>query len=373
MLESGAFGEGMGASNITGASEIRGILGTACGNREMLFLLTPYARFETQFLSLDGDAFHVKITMSGEEAMYGLRSPDLHFRFPHGTRFLEGTTRLLGFGLQDGRRTLRLAVPPALRDDEQRRAYRVERVGKVPVTFSTPRFDLKTGTLVNISTSGARLGSPQEPFKAFFQASDSIVVTIPLTEEIRIESRAVVRWVQERAMGVEFVPGLEGGVLTLLSRWVFQRREEDKARFEASAPVAVPSGETPRGIVLVSASQALEDTLRDLLAGLPPFSRVGFSMQTVKEAVAARPALIFLHVQDAGLEGRRRLKLVVETLGGRIPFILVGTQVENSTLFDLGSEHKAAAVYDLSARPGPFFLRLVQGILRRTQCRAERS
>ena len=124
-----------------------------------------------------------------------------------------------------------------------------------------------------------------------FQASDSIVVTIPLTEEIRIESRAIVRWVQERAMGVEFVPGLEGGVLTLLSRWVFQRREEDKARFEASAPVAVPSGETPRGIVLVSASQALEDTLRDLLAGLPPFSRVGFSMQTVKEAVAARPAL----------------------------------------------------------------------------------
>ena len=57
----------------------------------------------------------------------------------------------------------------------------------------------------------------------------------------------------------------------------------------------------------------------------------------------------------------------MEVLGGRIPFVLLGTQVENSVLFDLGNEHKAAAVYDLGSKPGSFFLRLVQGILRRHQ------
>ena len=62
---------------------------------------------------------------------------------------------------------------------------------------------------------------------------------------------------------------------------------------------------------------------------------------------------------------------LVELLGGRVPFVLLGTQVEQSVLFDLGNEHKAAAVYDLGARPGPFFLRLVQGILRRPQPRTD--
>ena len=371
MVESASLGEGMGASIITGDSEIRRILETACGNRELLFLLTPYMRFETKFLAVDADAFQARITMSGEEAMFGLRSPDLHFRFPHGVRFLEGPTRLMGFGLQDGRRTLRLAFPKTLQDDEQRRAYRVERVGKVAVTFSTPRYDLKSGTLVNISTSGARVISVQESLETLLKEADPVAVSIPLTEEIRINSRAIVRWVQGKAVGLEFRPPLEGDVLTLLSRWVFLRREAEKERVGSSLPANAPrEGKVP-GIVLVSASQEMEDTLRGLLAGLPPLARVGLSLQALKEAVAARPALVFLHVQDAGLEGRRRLKLFVEVLGGRVPFALLGTQIENSVLFDLGNEHKAAAVYDLGTRPGPFFLRLVQGILRRTQPRTE--
>jgi hypothetical protein len=55
----------------------------------------------------------------------------------------------------------------------------------------------------------------------------------------------------------------------------------------------------------------------------------------------------------------------VEMLGGRVPFMLLGTVPDGAQLFDLGNELKAAAVYDLGSRPGPFFQRLVQGILRR--------
>ena len=83
MVESASFGEDMGASSITGEAEIRRILETACGSRELLILVTPYMRFETNFLALDPEAFQARITMSAEEATYGLRSPDLHFRFPN--------------------------------------------------------------------------------------------------------------------------------------------------------------------------------------------------------------------------------------------------------------------------------------------------
>lgn len=368
MVETAILGEDMGASNISSESEIRRILKTACGSRELLILVTPYMRFETNFLALDTDAFQAKITMSVEEATYGLRSPDLHFRFPNVTRFLEGHTRLLGFGLMEGRRTLRLAIPKTLQDDEQRRAYRVERVGKVPVTFSTPKFDLKSGTLVNISTAGVRFLSPQEPL---LRTEDPIAVSITLSEGIQINNRAIVRWIQGKTIGIEFQPTLDPGVLTPLSRWVFQRREEDKDRVGSFFLESTPQGEKAPGMVLVSSSQEMEDSLRELLMGLPPLKRVGASVQAVKEVMSTGPTLVFFHVPDAGLDGRRRLKMLVEVLGGRVPFVLLGTQVENSMLFDLGNEHKAAAVYDLGSKPGSFFLRLVQGILRRHRATSE--
>lgn len=365
MVETARHGEGMGASVTSGEAEIRRILETACGNRELMILVTPYMRFESNFLLLDADAVHARITMSAEEATYGLRSPDLRFRFPHITRFLEGHTKLLGFGLVDGRRTLRLSIPRTLQDDEQRRAYRVERVGKIPVTFSTPKFELKSGMLVNLSTGGARLASPQEPLEHQFHCGDSIAVSIPLADGILINNRAIVRWVQGKNMGVEFQPTLDTEVMTPLSRWVFLRREEDKERVGLSFVESLPKAGKAPGLVLVSSSQELEDSLRELLSGLPPLHRAGASVQAVKEAVSAGPSMVFFHVSDGSLDTRRRLKLFVEVLGGRIPFVLLGTQVENSVLFDLGAEHKAAAVYDLASKPGSFFLRLVQGILRR--------
>ena len=123
---------------------VRPVLEQACQEHELLLLVTPYLRFESAFLALEPDAVQVRATMTAEEATYGLRSEDLRFRFPHAGRFLEARTRLLGFGLLEGRRTLRLALPAELRDEDQRAAYRVERVGRVEVTYSTPRFQLRS-------------------------------------------------------------------------------------------------------------------------------------------------------------------------------------------------------------------------------------
>jgi hypothetical protein len=56
---------------------------------------------------------------------------------------------------------------------------------------------------------------------------------------------------------------------------------------------------------------------------------------------------------------------MVETLQGRVPFLLVGTAVEGGALLELGSELKAAASIVFNPERVTFFQRLVQGVFRR--------
>ena len=350
------------------SEEVHRILGLACANRELLILATPYIRFESNFLLLDESSVHARITMGAEAATYGLRSEDLRIRFPHATRFLEAKTRLLGFGLVEGRRSLRLALPTSLMDDDHRGAYRAERVGRVDVSFSTPRFDLRGGTLVNLSTTGARIQSTQDNLENDFKSGDPILVTIPLSDDLKINSPAHVRWTHGRTMGLKFMPTLSDPLLTPLSRWIFQRREDDRERMERPPSLtASPSVPKEHRLVLVSNATELETSLGNYLEGLPPLVRIAPTMAALKDVVPTQPAMLFFHIASLGLDERKRLRAFVDTLGPRQPFILlgVGSGVEAPALMELGSELKAAAAFVFGPRPGPFFHRLIQGILRR--------
>lgn len=79
----------------------------------------------------------------------------------------------------------------------------------------------------------------------------------------------------------------------------------------------------------------------------------------------AHPALLLFHLPGLGLDERKRLRALVEVLPPRQPFLLVGTGVEASGLMELGTELKASAAVVLGPKPGPFFQRLLQGVLRR--------
>lgn len=348
--------------------EVRRILGLACANRELLILATPYLHFESNFLSLEDGALHARITMGAEDATYGLRSEDLRFRFPHAAQFLEAKTRLLGFGMVDGRRSLKLEIPSSLMDDDLRGAYRAERVGRVEVSFSTPRYDLRSGVLVNVSTTGARFHSLHENLENDFKPGDPILVGIPLSDELKINSPAEVRWTNGRTLGLKFVPTLPENLQADLSRWVFQRREEDLERQQRlQAPGTAPSPVKEPRLVLVSNSEELESSLRDYLVGLPTLGRVAPTMAALKEISQEHPALVLFHVAGLGLDDRKRLRAFTEALGSRRPFLLLGVGVDASALMELGSELKAAAAFVFGPRPSPFFHRLVQGILRRHQ------
>jgi hypothetical protein len=361
----------VGKHSIRNETAVQSALQHACEQGELLILVTPYLRFECNFLRLDPDAIHVTASMGAEDAMYGLRSSDLRMRFPHGFSFVEGVTRLLGFGAVASRKSLRLEIPANLEEDDHRGSYRVERVGRVITTFSTRKYELISGSLVNISTTGARLHSLREFEDGEMIVDDNCTITIPLTEEIRINTKAKVRYVQARSVGLEFRPQLEGPILDNLSRWVFRHREEewDRKLARLSSPIAsserVP-GDEPICLMLVSSSQELEDTLRGVLTGLPPLRRIAPTGQAFKDALAGKPALFLFQVTGTGLDDRRRVKALVEFLGGRVPFVLLGTgTVDSSALFEIGNELKAASVYALGPKPSSFFSRLVQGILRR--------
>ncbi|WP_306589953.1 PilZ domain-containing protein [Geothrix sp. 21YS21S-4] len=353
---------------------IEEIFKRACDRRELLILVTPYLRFESSFLRLEGGDLQAAATMGREDATYGLRNADLRMRFPHGVSFLEGATQLKGFGIAEGRRSLRLAIPELLQEEDHRKAYRVERVGRVPVTFSTPKYDLVTGTLVDISTTGARVFSTRDFGQGELQPGDDMAVTIPLTEAIRINTRVKVRHVHGRTFGVEYRPQLDERVLHPLSRWVFERREEDLERIarrgvETAAPGEGGKAEPPRpkGLVLVSGDGALETCLQNLLGGLQPLRRVASTVSALKEALGQNPALILYHLPTLGLDERRRLKAMAELTQGRVPLLLLGTAgVEGGPLLELGGEHKAAVSIVFNPERGTFFQRLVQGVLRRT-------
>ncbi len=358
---------------IRNAETILEIIQLACERRELMILVTPYLRFESSFLKVDGGEIHAAATMGREDAMYGLRSAGLRIRFPHSVSFLEAPSELKGFGMFDGRRTLRLAVPEVLQEEDHRGSYRVDHVGRVPVTFSTPKYDLATGTLVDISTTGARIFSPRDFSEGELRPGEDMAVTIQLTDLIRINTNVKLRHVHGRTIGVEFHPQLDDHLLSPLSRWVFGKREADLDRMARRGVETAPPAEAgktvatrPLGLLLVSGDSVLGTSLQDLLGGLQPLWRVPPTMAALKDALQQKPALVLYHVPNLSLDERRRLKPMVETLQGRVPFLLLGTAMEGGALLELGNELKATVSIVFHPGRATFFQRLVQGVLRRS-------
>jgi hypothetical protein len=361
------------ATTIKKAAQIREILQEACARREMLILVAPYLRFESAFAGLEKDAVHVLVTMSREDAVYGLKTPGLKIRFPHGLGFLEAGVEMKGLGLFGQRRTIKLSIPSTIQENDQRVAFRVERVGRVEVTFSTPKPDLFSATLTDISVTGARIHCQEDLPADKLDVGDTLAITIPLVDALNINGHAVVRHCRGRSYGVEFRPPLPQDVLDPLSRWVFQHREEERERLarrlEMGMEGARPSGPPlpPRTILLVSSDEALETMLREAAPASHPFSRIQPTAQAVRESLLSQPALALLHLRALNLDERRRTKALAEILHGRCPVLILGTDIEGAVLFELATEWRASSALVWSPQRGSFFQRLVQGIIRRHQ------
>jgi len=359
------------ASVIKSSEEVRRILQEACSRRELLILDTPFLRFESHFLSFQEDCILAQATMTREDAVYGLRTSDLKIRFPHGLGFYEAPVQMLGLEMGEGRRAQKLSIPRQIFENDQRGAYRAERVGRIPATFSTPRHEILTASLVDLSTTGARLLAQRDLAQDQLQVEDRIVVSIPLAEGIQINAEAVIRHLDTRRMGLEFLPVLPKSLQEPLSQWIFRKREEEleimARRLELKEERLPPpgSGIPPQSILLVSEDAALEEALREPLGTLRAVCRVQPAGQAIKDALASRPALVIFHLHDLGLDQRRRCRTLVELAAGKAPVLLLGTGVDGSSLFELSGAWKAASAIAWTPQRGPFLERLAQGIIRR--------
>jgi hypothetical protein len=359
------------ATTIKKQEEILDILKSACGRRELLILATPFLRFESSFVAVQGEELHVLATMSREDAVYGLRTPDLKIRFPHGLGFYEAAVTSIGLGLYEGRRTVRVSIPRVIKENDQRVAYRVERVGRVPVTFGTPKATLHVAGLVDISTSGAQFHAQREVPTEEVGPGDRIVLDIPLSDQINVHSGAIVRHLAGRRIGVQFTPKLPPEIEEPLSRWVFLRREEERERAARRLEV-MRAPEFRMGtlvpemsILLVSSDTALEATLRAVLKDIRPLTRLAPAVQELKEAFMGKPSLAIFHIDGTSLDERRRMKALTEVAQRKVPILLLGTSVDGAGLFELSGEWKASSAMVWSAERATFLQRLVQGILRR--------
>lgn len=361
----------MGKFSIRNEEAIRGALQSACERRELLILVTPYIRFESAFVRLDADTIQVAASMSREDAQFGLKHPELRMRFPSQQKFLEAPTQVLGFGAAAGRPTVRLAIPDHLDEDDHRSAYRVDHLGRVSLTFSTRKYDLISGSLVNLSVTGCRVHSLRELEDGEISPEDLIAITIPLLEGITINTKAKVRYVQDRSVGLEFRPPLEGPLLERLSRWVFLKREEDLERAslavtrevgaEAPAPLA-----GVEGLLLLSSDSALEGLLLELLGTVAPLHRRPANFQSLKELNPSGRTLALFHLHTLDLDTRKRVRMLLEAMPPKIPFVLLGVGVDHGTLTEFSTEVKAAGACMLDPqKPSPFLPRLIQGIWRR--------
>jgi hypothetical protein len=358
-------------ASIRRADLVREILDHACARRSIAILTTPYLRFESCFLRLEGDRMHCLATMDLEDAKYGLRSPDLRVRFPSGPHFYEGATRLLGLGRIDGRQSLQLAVPAALDNGDWRRSYRVDRVGRVPVTLSTRKYQLLQGRLANISTTGVAVYLLQDPGEPGLAVNDPLHVDFVLSEGPRIQARVEVRHLHERTFGAEFRPDLPDAQVEPLGQWVFRQREADVLARELQ-PARKDPGIRPPGadgvgeVILISSSPELGERLAALMGGdMPPLRRVAPTIQSVRDLPVTGKVLVLLHADSGSWEDLKRLRALAEALPAGLPRVLVGTGLESGPLFELGTELKAAWTYPLTANPGTLFARLLSGILRK--------
>jgi len=355
--------------------EIRNIFELACAKRAMLIFVTPYLRFESHFVHLTGSEVHVRVSRGKGDAIYFLRGEDLRLRFPHRYSFLEAPAKILGFGAHEGARTLIVELPKELYENDDRKAFRVERVGHVVATISTPKNEIIDASLLDISARGAKLSSKAGQTNKALKAGDRISLTIPIPNVVTINTSAIIRHMDTSAFGIEYAPGLVASVLDPLSSWIFKKQEEEKGRLalrgqgdngEVGSEMQKLLGKTEESKVLVVTSDdEIEGTLRKLLSGELLFLHSEPSVAAMKIMLTKMPHLVILHLPANNMDKRRLMKSLADMVPPSVPILLLGTDIDSGVLYELGKEWRAASSIAWAKDRGGLVQRLIVGMVRK--------
>jgi len=355
--------------------QIQNIFAESCNRRELLIIVTPYLRFESNFVCLDGEEIHVRAMISKESAQYTLNVSELSLRFPYKLSFLEAPSKLLGFGIHEGQATIRFSLPKAIYENDERKNFRIELTEQLAATFNTPGLRFIQAHVNNISISGAQLTAMEDLTKGELKINDKILLSISLTNRIKINNNAIVRYLNDSTLGVEFRPALPNSIQEPLAGWIFRKREEaydslarlseaDKRYTEELSADSKENRSEEGGILFVTRDNDMYSTMSKLLVE-HKFYHALPAIGSMKEALSKKPHLVILHMANNKLEERRLLKSLAETVKEDVPIMLLGTDIEFEMLSQLGQEFKAVSSMDWTPAKSLFLQRLILGILRR--------
>jgi c-di-GMP-binding flagellar brake protein YcgR len=335
--------------------EIRHIIEMLCGRRATLIFVTPDLRFESHFLHLAGNDVHVRVPAGKGDLLNALKGTDMKLRFHYKSSFLEATAKILGFGQHEGTRTLTLDLPREFYENDDRKAYRVERVGNVVATVSAQQNTPVDASLLDISITGAKLSAKGGGMNKALNKGDKIWLTIPIPNVVTVDNSAIVRHANENSFGVEYVPKLTPDVLEPLSKWVSKKQEEDRERRAnrvakgdnaENGPEAQKSHKKSDDgrVLVVTSDDEIERVLRKLLSEWMTVFHSEPSVSAMKMALAKMPHLVILHLSANYVEKKRLMKSLTAMVPSYVPILLLGTDIDSGALLELGSEWKATSI-----------------------------
>jgi len=347
------------------------VLAELCTRRQSCLLATPYLSFESRMMELVPGELRVRASMSREAAKHALSQQPLKLRFPWGLTFYAGLTQVLGYDQGEQRRTLRLAMPQWLEPDEQRKAFRLERVGRCHGALGSPAGDLLRISLENISPLGAGVFC-LEPIPAEgFQTGRILSLALGLDQGPSLRFEARVCHGQGQYLGLRFEPLPGAETAPPLLEWMApriedtQRRWDDRAELRAHAEQATRPKLPAAGVLLLSRDTGLAEQVARTLAGLQPVRTTPPIMAAYKEALAAPPLLLLVDASGANGEERHRLRGLLEGQPSGCPILVLGREGDPDTWRTLVTDLKARLYLTWNPAQTVFFRRLVLGLIQR--------
>jgi hypothetical protein len=350
---------------------LREVLAELCERRQYLLLATPYFSFESRFLDLSGDALLVRATMSRNAARHALNHPALRLRFPWELTFYGGPTRILAYEEEGSKRRLRVSLPASFTRDDQRRAYRVEQVGRSMGALGGQDLSLVRCAVENVSMGGVRVFCTEPLPSTGFQPGCRVDLSLSLDKGPSLTAGARICHSSGQSLGLAFHPPLEGPQREALEAWITplireaRRLWDNRAEIRAQAERAVRPRVPPGGVVLVSADPQLRSQVEaampegETLRAVPPV------LAPFKEAMEAQLPYVLLVSPTGGLDESHRLRSLLEAVPHPCPLVVVGNGPDLDQLRALALLLKATLFVDSKSTGSVFFQRLIQGLIRK--------
>ena len=345
------------------------VLEELCDRKQSCLLATAYLSIETRILDKTEGELHLRATMSQESARHTLNQQPLRIRFPWALTFYSGQTRLLGYQQDAQHRLFRMAIPEVLEPDEQREAFRLERVGRCQGAISTEDGAILRVSLENLSRLGAGVFFLDHIPAEGFRIGRSVSLSLALEEGPELQTEARLVHGQGQYLGLKFTNLPEQAAA--LGEWMAPRIEEAKRLWEnrseirARAVQAAKPKSAPAGILFLSRDENLAERIAEMLEGIHPLRTASPNLISFREALSDPPLLILVDTAEADLEERHRLRGLFEAVAPTCPILVLGRGGDPDRWRSLASEIKANLFIEWNPNQSVFFRRLAQGLIRR--------